>query len=131
VIQPGESAASGARRRAFGEGELLPLWLGPKPKSNFSVIATGGGHDRNQIALMAEELPAGIDWHTREPRLRAMTRMLVRRHRTRIERAAQALLTHRSLSAKNRDRLVGRSVADVKVNAPDWWLAKYGKTLKT
>jgi hypothetical protein len=60
-----------------------------------------------------------------------MTRHLVRHHRARIERVAQALLDQRTASAEELDRLVGRSVADVKVNAPAWWLAKYGKTLKT
>ena len=118
--------------KSLWRGRIIAFMAGAEAEIEFFGHCDGrDGHDRNQIALMAEELPAGIDWHTREPRLRAMTRMLVRRHRTRIERVAQALLTHRSLSAKNLDRLVGRSVADVKVNAPDWWLAKYGKTLKT
>ncbi len=47
-----------------------------------------------------------------------MTRMLVRRHRARIERVAWALLTRSRLSGKQVDRLAGRSVDDVKVNAP-------------
>jgi hypothetical protein len=47
-----------------------------------------------------------------------MTRMLVRRHRARIEHVAEALLAKTTLSAADLDRLVGRSVADVKVNAP-------------
>ena len=33
-----------------------------------------------------------FDWQKREARLRRMTRMLVRRHRARIERVAEALL---------------------------------------
>jgi hypothetical protein len=44
--------------------------------------------------------------------------MLVRRHRARIERVAKALLAKTTLSAKQLDKLVGRSVDDVKVNAP-------------
>ena len=58
----------------------------------FGHSGGGDGDDRKQIALMAEELPR-INWSAREPRMRAMTRMLVRRHRTRIERVAQALLS--------------------------------------
>lgn len=80
--------------------------------------AIGDGNDRYQIAMMAEELSGAVDWDKLEPRLRAMTRMLVRRHRVRIERVAQALLARTTLSAKQLDKLVGRSVDDVKVNAP-------------
>jgi hypothetical protein len=78
----------------------------------------GDGDDRYQIALMAEELSRGTDWTKLEPRLRAMTRMLVRRHRALIERVAKALLARTTLSASRLDKLVGRSVNDVKVNAP-------------
>jgi hypothetical protein len=78
----------------------------------------GDGDDRYQIALMAEELSRGTDWTKREPRLRAMTRMLVRRHRALIERVAKALLARTTLSAGRLDKLVGRGVNDVKVNAP-------------
>ena len=65
---------------------------------------------------MAEQCDA--DWDRLEPRLRAMTRMLVRRHRTRIDRVAKALLAKTSLSARALDKLVGRSIDDVRVNAP-------------
>jgi hypothetical protein len=47
-----------------------------------------------------------------------MTRMLVRRHRILIKRVAKALLAKNSLSARELDRLIGRSVDDVTVNAP-------------
>jgi hypothetical protein len=67
---------------------------------------------------MAEELNPSTNWGKLEPRLRAMTRMLVRRHRARIERVAKALLARTTLSARALDKLVGRSVDDVKVNAP-------------
>lgn len=78
----------------------------------------GDGDDRYQIALMAEGLCHSPPWDRLELRLRAMTRMLVRRHRARIERVAKALLAKERLSAKQLDKLVGRSVEDVKVNAP-------------
>jgi hypothetical protein len=80
--------------------------------------AVGDGHDRDQIELMAEELTSNRSWSELEPRLRRMTRMLVRRHRARIERVAEALLAKTKLSAKQVDKLAGRSVDDVKVNAP-------------
>jgi ATP-dependent Zn protease len=79
----------------------------------------GDGDDRHQIELMAEELCRDeISWEKLEPRLRTMTRMLVRRHRTRIDRVADALFAKTTLSGEELDRLVGRSVADVRVNAP-------------
>ena len=78
----------------------------------------GDGNDRLQIALMSEELVTGADWDRLEARLRAMTRMLVRRHRVLIERVADTLIAKGKLTEKQLDRLVGRSVDDVKVNAP-------------
>jgi ATP-dependent Zn protease len=80
--------------------------------------AIGDGDDRKQIELMAEELHRDTDWNWLEPRLRKMTRMLVRRHRHRIERVAQALLARMTLSEKALNKLVGRSVDDVRINAP-------------
>ena len=80
--------------------------------------AIGDGDDRYWIAIMAEELRYSRPWERLEPRLRAMTRMLVRRHRALIARTAKALLKKTSISAKQLDKLIGRSVADVKVNAP-------------
>ena len=79
----------------------------------------GDGGDRTQIALMAEQLGTHDEhWERIEARLRAMTRMLVRRHRAHIERVAAALIKKKRLSREELDRLVGRSVNDVKVNAP-------------
>lgn len=78
----------------------------------------GAGDDRDQIELMAEQLRRDeISWERLEPRLRAMTRMLVRRHRTRIDCVANALFVKTTLDGEELDRLVGRSVADVRVNA--------------
>jgi ATP-dependent Zn protease len=79
-------------------------------------VSLGDGEDRYQIATMAEELYEV--WDRIEPRLRAMTRMLVRRHRALIERVAEALIDRTTLSRDELDKLVGRSVDDVKVNAP-------------
>ena len=98
---------------AGAEGELL--LLGATRGGN------GDGDDRYQIDLMANELdlePA--DWIRREARLRAITRALIRRHRTRVECVAEALLDQETLGGEAIDILAGRSVNDVKVNAP--WL---------
>jgi ATP-dependent Zn protease len=83
------------------------------------AVSRGDGEDRYQIASMAEELQTpGESWDRIEARLRAMTRMLVRRHRARIERVAKALIARKTLSRAELDKFVGRSVDDVKVNAP-------------
>jgi hypothetical protein len=80
----------------------------------------GDGDDRHQIEMMAEKLVNCKDWNKLEPRLRAMTRMLVQRHQALIERVANTLLRKTTLSGVQLDKLIGRSVDDVKVNAP--WL---------
>ena len=82
--------------------------------------AIGDGDDRLQIGMMAEELSTPLEhfWERTEARLRAMTRMLVRRHRDRIERVAKVLLKKTTLTGRQLDKLVGRSIDDVKVNAP-------------
>jgi hypothetical protein len=78
------------------------------------VTYGGDGDDRYQIELMAEQLDCDpSQWVSREARLRAMTRMLIRRHRDRIERVADALLVKRKLSAKQIDKLAGRSINDL------------------
>jgi hypothetical protein len=83
--------------------------------------AIGDANDKLEIARMASEI--GFQWKRAEPRLRAMTRMLVRRHGPRIEHVAKALLAETTLSSRQLDKLVGRSVADVKPN--NW----YGTTM--
>jgi ATP-dependent Zn protease len=77
----------------------------------------GDAFDRSEIERMAEPL-SGESWSRIELRLRAMTRMLVRRHRVLVERVAAALLERKTLSGEELNRLVGRSVDDVKANAP-------------
>jgi ATP-dependent Zn protease len=83
------------------------------------ITVHGDDEDKRQITFKVEEITRGeASWERLEPRLRAMTRMLVRRHRARIERVAKALLARTTLSSKALDKLVGRNVDDVKVNAP-------------
>ena len=82
--------------------------------------STNGGDsdDRYQIEMMAEKLSNCGDWNKLEARLR--TRMLVRRHLALIEGVANTLLRKTTLSGVQLDKLIGRSVDNVKVNAP--WL---------
>ncbi len=80
----------------------------------------GDGDDRYQIEMMAEsqlELQPEA-WKRQEARLRAFTRALLRRHRERVERVAEALLKNDLLSSEEADALTGRSIADARVNAP-------------
>ena len=112
------------------QGGIIAFMAGAEAEIEFfGHCVVGDGDDKYQIALMAEELPAGVDWNTPEPRLRAMTRMLIRRHRTRIERVAKASVATKTLCARDLDRLVGRSVDDVKQIRRSCWLQR-GKTLK-
>jgi ATP-dependent Zn protease len=107
---------------AVWHARIITLMAGAEAEQELlGSKALGDSDDRLQIALMAEEMTRNApDWDKLEPRLRAMTMMLVRRHRARIERVAEALLARMTLSAKAINRLVGRSIDDVAVNAP--WL---------
>jgi hypothetical protein len=65
--------------------------------------------DREQIDLMASDDHCIFDaeqWARREPRMRAMARMLVRRHRGSIERVAGALFDRKTLSGDEIDALI-------------------------
>jgi hypothetical protein len=75
-------------------------------------------NDWEEITLMLAHCPKA-DWEDEDDldeRLRMMTRTLVRRHRARIERVAKALLAKTTLSTEELDKLVGRSVNDIKMN---------------
>jgi hypothetical protein len=81
--------------------------------------AIGDGDDRYQIELMAERLCCSPPWEKLEPRLRAMNRMLVRRHRALIERIAKALLAKTTLTDRQATRQADRSKCRrLKCNAP-------------
>jgi ATP-dependent Zn protease len=102
---------------AVWHAHIITTMAGAEAEELLGQSALGDGEDRHQIELMAKKLTTG-DWGRLEPRLRAMTRMLVRRHRARIERLAKVLLAKTTLSAKQVDKLVGKSVDDVKMNVP-------------
>jgi hypothetical protein len=97
---------------------IMTYMAGAEANAAMGQPTDGDGDDRLQIAMMAEELCHSPPWDRLEPRLRRMTRMLLRRHWARVERVAKALLAKTTLTAKQLDKLVGRSVDDVKVNAP-------------
>ncbi len=78
--------------------------------------AFGDGDDRVWIERMAEQLTSMAPWERLEPRLRAMTRMLVRRHWKLIRRVARALLVRETISGRELDRLVGRGLHNLKPN---------------
>lgn len=104
---------------AVWHARIMTYMAGAEAEVEFlSSMPVGDGDDRLQIALMPEQLPCSDFRERVEPRLRRMTCALIQRHRERIERVAKAFLTRTSLSAKQLDKLVGRSVNDVKVNAP-------------
>jgi hypothetical protein len=71
-----------------------------------------------QIELTAERLSGAVPL----PRLRAMTRMLAQRYWKLIRRVARALLAEETLSGRELDRLIGRSVNGVKPNHVGWFL---------
>jgi hypothetical protein len=109
------------------------------------AIYQGDGHDRSQIYLMLRELmrsdplqAALVDFgpphegkQSFDPpyldrlntRLRKMTRMLVRRHRGRIECVAAELVKRKTLTGPELDQLVGRSIENVRISAPHLKLA--------
>lgn len=78
--------------------------------------AFGDGDDRKWIELMAEDFSGMAPWQRLEPRLRSMTRMLVRRHWKLIRRVARALHAKETLTGREIDRLIGRSVNNMKPN---------------
>jgi ATP-dependent Zn protease len=109
-------------RNSVWHARIIALMAGAESEQELlGKQALSDGSDKREIAWMKEEL-SGISedqfWQRFEPRLRAMTRMLVRRHRARIERVAKALLAKTTLSRRQVDKLVGRSVADVKPSPP-------------
>ena len=89
---------------AVYRARIIAYMAGTEAEAELLGAAQGGdGDDRYQIDMMAEQLDRyDLD------RLRAMTRMLVRRHRHRIEGVAATLLTERKLSGRA-DRPAGRA----------------------
>lgn len=71
--------------------------------------ATGDSDDRYHIALMADSSDSGFTpatWAVYEPRLRRQAQRLVRKHRNRIQRVANALVERETLQATEVDVLV-------------------------
>jgi hypothetical protein len=51
-------------------------------------------------------------------RSRKQLKQTARRHKASIERVAKTLLARTTVSAKALDKMVGRSIDDVRINAP-------------
>jgi hypothetical protein len=102
-------------------GRILTFMAGAEAvRMLLGVLDDLGDHDDlTQVWYMLEDMPrAPADLGRYELRLRQMACMLVRRHRERIERVADELERRTTLSRSHLDRLVGRSIADVRMNAP-------------
>ena len=120
IADPLVTAGVWDRRWKFRNGEavyrarIIAFMAGAEAEAELLGAAEGGDDDdRYQIDLMAEQLDR-YDFD----RLRAMTRMLVRRHRHRIKRVAETLLAERTLSGERIDWLAGRSIGDVPDRMP-------------
>lgn len=112
-IYEGEKRGKVRKPDAVWHARIIGFMAGAEAEAELlGTVPRGDGDDRYQIELMAEELETPAKrWDTKiEPRLRAMTRMLVHRHRVLIERVAQALIDQTTLSREELDNLVGRSV---------------------
>jgi ATP-dependent Zn protease len=92
-------------------GRILTYMAGAEAEAVLlGACGVGDGHDRQQIEWMADSSDSGFSpeqWIRSEPRMRATCRMLIRRHRERIEAVAAALIERRNLTAAEIDRLTG------------------------
>jgi hypothetical protein len=100
AILLGVTEGGSGQDRYVIEAMLNAIWLRPNPERSGQWPLA----DKQRIRV--------------EARLRRMAKMLVRRHRGRIETVASALLAERSLSCEQLDQLTGRSIDDVVPNAP-------------
>ena len=100
---------------AVWHGRIIAFMAGAEAEQLLLGATLGGdGDDRYQIELMARELDCDPDeWIRLEARLRAMTRMLIRRHRNRISGVADALIAKGKLTGRQIDKLAGRSINDL------------------
>jgi ATP-dependent Zn protease len=108
------------RQRAALDAAIMTAMAGVEAEVEFFVASLDGSGDADMAQIEEWSFDEPVDRHKREVRLRAMTRVLVRRHRKRIERVAEALLAKEHLTAKQVDKLAGRSVDDVEPNIPGW-----------
>ncbi len=88
-------------------GKILGTMAGTEAERELLGQCAGGdSDDRHQIAMMADSEGWGDRWDRYEPRMRRQTRRLVRKHRDKIERVAQALLERGVLEAHEIDALI-------------------------
>ncbi len=106
------------RQRAALDAAIMTAMAGVEAEVEIFGASLDGSGEADMARVEEWSFDEPVDWHKRGVRLRAMTCMLIRRHRDRIERVARELLKTTTMSGRQLDKLVGRSVNDVKVNAP-------------
>jgi ATP-dependent Zn protease len=91
-------------------GWILGKMAGTEAEIEITGKCAGGdGADRDEIEELAESSDSNLTvdlWVRYEPRMRRQTRRLVRKHRHKIERVAEELLRHKTLSADQVDEVV-------------------------
>ena len=98
---------------AANRARIMSCMAGTEAEAELLGAAQGGdAEDLRHINILAEHF-LDCDRNRLLDRLRRMTRMLVRRHRKRIERVAMVLLAKETLTEKQLDKLTGRSIDDV------------------
>jgi ATP-dependent Zn protease len=106
AIERGEQPLKYRLARSAFRGRIIAYMAGAEAENELLGKCQGGdGDDRKQIEMMAEsghaELPDAL-WQRYEPR----TRRLVRKHRTSIERVAEALQARQTLQPDEIDALI-------------------------
>lgn len=95
-------------RLAF-RGRILASMAGAEGETVLlGRCAVGDGFDRTEIAELADSADTKFtdaEWQRREPRMRAMCRMLVWRHRAAIAQVASALVQRGSLTGPEIDEI--------------------------
>jgi len=93
--------------RTAYRGRILANMAGAETEKELLGWHPGGDDDdRRRILLVLEAAELDEKWDRCEPRMRALTRQLVRRHRAKIERVARALLKRRMLQGDEIDALL-------------------------
>jgi hypothetical protein len=111
---PGEGVRPHGSFDSVLRGRILAFMAGWAAEIEIRGECRGGdGDDRRQIALMMESLTipghqedGDGSWERYEARLRARARGLVRRHREKIERVADALVARDTLTAEQIDAVM-------------------------
>jgi hypothetical protein len=101
------------RRKRYREvrtayrGRILADMAGAETEREL-LGGTLGGDDSDRLRILEFLDETGLEekWDHYEPRMRAFTRQLIRRHRAKIERVARALVKRRKLEGAEIDELI-------------------------